>query len=126
VDPTDKPQITYYVSDSWGYRPLPVGHPTKLFFPADHPQGATEMKGVERQWLELEFPKQCANYEQEALTQVETNNPNPLTRVSPPLNFVPSALTRGPSGPPITLATPYKPAGPAGITTGPSNTRKSF
>ena len=128
IDPTDKPQITYYISDSWGYRPLPVGHPTKIFYPADHPEGATEMKGIERQWIELDFPKQCANYEQEALTQVEVGNPNPPTRVSPPINFVPSAspLTRGPTGLPTTVVTAYKPTGPTSgtATAGPSNKRK--
>lgn len=76
--------------DAWGYRPVSTGDSLKLFYPADHPEGTSEMKGVMREWAQLSFPKQCTNLEQDigtpfaaASTRIE-NLPPPALLTAPP------------------------------------------
>lgn len=62
IDPNEKDQITFYIADAWGYRPVAQQVATEVFFPADNPAGTTDMKGTLVQWANLDFPAKCTYF----------------------------------------------------------------
>jgi len=74
----------------------------KVFYPSDHPEGTTEMKGIPRDWSQLQFPKQCANFERDVMA--------PLAAASTQIDSIPPpALITAP--PALSKYRPDKPSG---------------
>jgi len=82
--------------DSWGYRPVAAGNSAKVFYPSDHPEGSSEMKGTLRSWAQLQFPKLCLNYVQDGLSPLSVTS-SEADRFPPPRSI------KSPTGAPVSL-----------------------
>jgi len=89
MDPNEENRITFYISDAWGYRPVKQEEATEIFYPAENPEGTTDMKGTLTQWTDLVFPEKCSYFAQQ------------IAAAAPPKPRLP-AVTAGSRIPPFT------------------------
>ncbi|XP_021968195.1 collagen alpha-1(I) chain isoform X2 [Folsomia candida] len=70
LDPNEEDQITFYISDAWGYRPVKQEQPVEIFYPADNPEGTGHHNGKLTPWADIVFPEKCIYFAKEIAAAV--------------------------------------------------------
>ncbi|CAL8115452.1 unnamed protein product [Orchesella dallaii] len=122
--PDSPSQMTFYISDAWGYRPVRQEDDIEIFYPADNPPGTGHMNGQKTKWADLIFPEMCAHLAERiaSSSNVVTNGPTTLGSSHPAGSKFQTSFQPNTVGP-VTVPQPSTsgfvkntPGQPAGIT----------
>lgn len=85
--PDARNQMTFYISDAWGYRPVRQDESVEIFYPADNPEGTGHMNGKLTSWSDLVFPDMCAHFAERIASSTNLVTKSPAQIVSPPASI---------------------------------------